>query len=460
MSNLIEQTFLRLGVKLSGGLSRPGQDRYASATATWAKQVGAMPRAVAHCRTAQDVQQAVRAARECDLPLSVRGGGHDWAGRALCEGIVIDLSELNGVTVETGGHAARISGGARAAQVLAVTDPLGLAAVTGSCGGVGMAGLTLGGGYGPLSGRFGLALDNLLAADVVLADGRIVTAGPDDDQELFWALRGGGGNFGVVTAMRYALHDLPSIRTGVLLFPFAEARAVLEACVDIAARAPDELIVQLGLVAGPDGVPAAMVAPTWSGLPEQGETRLAPFFEVGTPLVGASETMPCGGRLAILDPYVVYGQRVHMETAWLPAFDSGNINALVEAMANAVSPGCAILSHEFRGAASRVPENATAFGLRRDHVMVEILASFPDRSDSLEEPRHRQWAQATLHAIADKALPGGYPNLLAGDDPERAAKSYGGNAGRLIRAKRQYDPDNIFCSAIPLPTGRPSLAAE
>jgi FAD/FMN-containing dehydrogenase len=456
MTNLIEKTLLRLGERLS----RPGEDRYASATTTWAKQAGRMPRAVAHCRTAEDVQQVVRAARECDLPLSVRGGGHDWAGRALCDGIIIDLSELNGVAVEAGRRAARISGGARAKDVLAVTDPLGLAAVTGSCGGVGMAGLTLGGGYGPLIGRFGLALDNLLAADIVLADGRIVTAGPDGDQELFWALRGGGGNFGVVTAMRYRLHELPSIRCGVLLFPFAEARTVLEACVHIAAGAPDGLSVQLGLVAGPEGVPAVMVVPTWCGLPEQGEARLAPFLQVGTPLVAALETVPCGGRLAMIDPYVVYGLRVHMETAWLPTLDGGSIDALVEAMAAAVSPGCAILTHALRGAASRVPGSATAFGLRRDHVLVEILASFPDRSDPLDEPRHRQWAQATLQALAHAALPGGYPNLLAGGDPERAAKSYGGNAGRLIRAKRQYDPDNIFRSAIPLPTGQQPMAAK
>jgi FAD/FMN-containing dehydrogenase len=140
----------------------------------------------------------------------VRGGGHDWAGRALCDGIVIDLSELNGVAVETDRRAARISGGARASEVLAATDPLGLAAVTGSCGGVGMAGFALGGGYGPLIGRFGLGLDNLLSAEIVLADGRIVTASDDSDQELIWALRGGGGNFGVVTAMRYRLHELPA----------------------------------------------------------------------------------------------------------------------------------------------------------------------------------------------------------------------------------------------------------
>ena len=154
-----------------------------------------MPRVVVHCRTPEDVQSAIRAARDCDLPLSVRGGGHDWAGRALCDGIVIDLSGMRDVIVDRDNRSARISGGARASDVLTATDPLGVAAVAGAVGSVGMAGFTLGGGYGALIGRFGLALDNLLAAEVVLADGHIVTANHDKEEELFWALRGGGGNF-------------------------------------------------------------------------------------------------------------------------------------------------------------------------------------------------------------------------------------------------------------------------
>lgn len=460
MTDLIERTFLRLVKQLSGRLSRPGDDRYATATAIWAKPVGPMPRAVAHCQTPQEVQSAIRAARDCHLPLSVRGGGHDWAGRALCDGIVIDLSAMNGVSVGSDKRTAQISGGARASDVLAVADQLGLAAVTGSCSSVGMTGLTLGGGYGPLIGRFGLALDNLLAAEVVLADGRIVTAKPDSEAELFWALRGGGGNFGVVTAMQYRVHDLPSVRAGMLLFPFNEARAVLEASIDIAASAPDELTVQLGLVGGPDGSPLVMIAPTWCGLPEQGEGRLAPFFRLGTVVAGALDAMTYGASLAVFDPFLVTGQRVFMETCWLPALDSSGVDAFIRAMATAVSPGCAIITHEFRGAASRVPAEATAFGVRRDHVLVEILASFADRSGPLDEQRHRQWVQTTREAFGALALPGGYPNLLSGENPARAAKSYGGNVERLIRAKRQYDPDNVFCSAIPLPASPNTLAAE
>jgi FAD/FMN-containing dehydrogenase len=165
------------------------------------------------------------------------------------------------------------------------------------------------------------------------------------------------------------------------------------------------------------------------------------------------DVMPYGARLKIFDPYIVNGQRVFMETCWLPALDSG-IDAFIEAMAIAVSPGCAIFTHEFKGAASRIPLEATAFGLRRDHVLVEILATFAETSDKHDEQRHRQWARATLQAFGAKALPGGYPNLLAGGDPDRATKSYGRNAERLLQAKRHYDPDNVFSSAIPLPVDR------
>ena len=238
MSDQIERTLRRLGGQLPGRVSLPGEDGYAAATAIWAKPVGPMPRAVVHCRTTEDVQLAIRTARDCGLPLSVRGGGHDWAGRALCAGIVIDLSGMNGVSVAADHRSAIISGGARAADVAAVTDPLHVAAVTGTCSTVGMAGLTLGGGYGPLIGRFGLALDNLLAARGRARGWTHRCRRRDNEAELFWALRGGGGNFGVVTAMRYRLHNLPSVRSGLLVYPFAEARAVLDAAPTLPPRAP------------------------------------------------------------------------------------------------------------------------------------------------------------------------------------------------------------------------------
>jgi len=460
MTGLIERTLCRLEGEVPGRVSRPLDNRYIAATALWAKPIGRMPRAVAHCRTPQDVQLAILAARDSGLSLSVRGGGHDWAGPALCDGLVIDLSGMNDVLVDPEHLTARISGGARASDVLTVTDPRGLAAVTGSCGAVGMAGLTLGGGYGPLIGRFGLALDNLIAADVVLADGRIVTAEHDREEELFWALRGGGGNFGVVTAMRTRLHNLPNVLSGMLVYPFSEAKSVVEGCIDLAASMPEDLTVQLGFVVGPDGAPVVLVVPTWCGPPGQGDAQVAPLLKLGTVLDNTLDAVRYGASLATFDAYIVNGQRTLMETCWLPALDSRSIDVFIEAMETAVSPGCAVFTHEFRGAASRVAQQATAFSLRRHHLLVEILATFVDRSDRSEEQRHQRWARATLAAFNAMALPGGYPNMLARSDAERATKSFGRNAERLIKAKRHYDPDNVFRSAIPLPVGRSSERAR
>jgi FAD/FMN-containing dehydrogenase len=451
MTDLVGRALNQLGQQLRGRLSMPGDDGYDAATAIWAKPVGRVPRAVVHCRSAEDVQLAIRVARNCDLPVSVRGGGHDWAGRALCEGIVIDISAMNAVVINPDEATARVSGGARSADVAALADGFDLAAVTGSVGAVGMAGLALGGGYGPLIGRFGLVLDNLLGADVVLADGRLVSAEPGHEDELFWALRGGGGNFGVVTAMRFRLHSLPSVRSGLLVYPYAEAEAVLEGCADIAAMAPEALTAQLAFAVRPDGVPMVMVVPTWCGAPDEGECMLAPFARLGTLLANSVITTSYGDSLSVFDPFLANGQRVLMETCWVPRLDTRCNEALIQAMRRSVSTGCAIFTHEFKGAASRVPATATAFGLRRDHVLIEILATFADGPDEQEELRHWQWTRATLKAFDEVALPGGYPNLLAQDAIDRALLSYGDNAARLIRAKRHYDPENIFHSAIPLP---------
>jgi FAD/FMN-containing dehydrogenase len=318
-------------------------------------------------------------------------------------------------------------------------------------------GLTLGGGYGPLIGRFGLALDNLASAEVVLADGRVVLADHENEEELFWALRGGGGNFGVVTAMRIKLHRLPSVRSGLLIYPFSEAKAVLERSANIANSAPDELTVQVGVVHGPDGSPVVLINPTWSGEPGAAEARTAPFSKLGALLMGANETSSYRQSLTVFDPFIVNGRRNFMDSSWIPVLDSSGVDAFVAAGESAVSAGCALYTHEFKGAAARVPEEATAFGLRREHVVVEILAAYVDRSDPIEEERHRQWTRRTRDSFNATALPGGYPNYLdSDDDQDRITRSYGGNAARLIKAKWRYDPDNVFRSTIPLPVAAPS----
>ena len=208
----------RLASKMVGGVSSPGDPAYQRAVSIWAKPK-VLPSLVAHCESIEDVQLAVASASEARVPLSVRGGGHDWTGRALCSGLTIDMSAMNSVTIVGGSDIVEVGGGTRGADVYAVTDPAGMAPVLGSVAVVGTAGLITGGGYGPLMRRFGLACDNLRSATVVLADGSVIRAAEDSDAELFWAIRGGGGNFGVVTSMELQLHSVPSVRSGVLVFP-------------------------------------------------------------------------------------------------------------------------------------------------------------------------------------------------------------------------------------------------
>jgi FAD/FMN-containing dehydrogenase len=449
MTDRTELRLHRLKETLPGKVSRPGDSSYDAATAIWSKPKR-LPRAVMHARSAEDVQTAIRFANDVDLPLAVRGGGHDWAGRALCDGIVIDLRGMREVTLLPWNGTARIGGGARAMDVAAVADRMGFAVAAGQVGSVGMGGFTTGGGYGGLIARCGLALDNLVSAEVVLADGRIVIADQNNEPELYWAIRGGGGNFGVLTAMEHRVHDMPSVRSGKLAYPLNEAKAVLERYAQILAAAPDALSIWLGTAFGPDGAPFVCAVPTWCGRPEEGEARLQPCFEVGTVLFGKLEAMPYGASLTLFDSMLVDGHQAQLETCLVPALEGRAIDLFVAALADAPSPGCAMISHEFRGAAARVPATATAFGLRRNHVLIEILAVCPPDASAEEYQRHSRWARAVRDSFDGVALPGGYVNLMAKDDP-RAAESYGPNAARLMAAKRKYDPDNLFRSAIPLP---------
>ncbi|MFE6104720.1 FAD-binding oxidoreductase [Streptomyces laurentii] len=223
------------------------------------------------------------------MPLSVRGGGHDWAGRSPSDGgLTIILSGMRRVTVDPVARVAEVSGGATAAD-LAAAEPFGLTTATGSAGSVGMAGLTLGGGYGPLSGRFGLALDNLLSADVVLANGSVVTTDSEREPDLFWALRGGGGNFGLVTSMRVRLHHVPTLHSGMVLYPWEQADTVLAGLSDVLLESPDELTVQSGVLPSPDGSPMVFLSPTWSGDDTTaGERALAPLSALGAPRASPS----------------------------------------------------------------------------------------------------------------------------------------------------------------------------
>ena len=428
-----------------------GDSGFASARRVWNAAVTRQPAAMARCRDSADVSLAVRAARDNGVPLSVRAGGHDWAGRALCDaGLVVDLTPMRGVTVDAAARTATVQGGATAADLLGATAPHGLAAATGVVGSVGMAGLTTVGGYGPLTGHCGLALDNLLDADVVLADGSTVTAGPDGDSELWWALRGGGGNFGVVTRLRYRLHDVPAVLTGMLMFPPPEAGRILAGYAEIVAEAPDDLTVLTGFLPGPQGRPVPFLCPFWCGADlVEGERAVARLRSLGNPVVDHIAAMPLAAALGLFDANIVDGNHYLLRSRWIPDMSPAAADALAAGAAGSSSPFSTLFVNMFHGAAARVDPAATAFANRVPHHVVEVIAVWPP-GDSAD--RHRDWADSMARALDPVALPGGYPNVLGPGDDERARASYGGNLARLLAAKRRYDPAGVF-SAIPALTG-------
>jgi FAD/FMN-containing dehydrogenase len=439
----------QLRSQLRGTVWQDGDDGYDAARKVWNGAVDHRPTVVARCLDSDDVRTAVLVAREHDVPLSVRGGGHDWAGRAIRDGgLVLDLSAMRRVRVNPRAAVAEADGGAMIADLVDAAALHGLVTPTGVVRDVGMAGLTMAGGYGGLIGSFGLALDNLISADVVLADGESVTAGPDSDPELLWALRGGGGNFGVVISARYRLHPLEQVLGGMVLYPFEQATQVLHGYREILASAPDELTVMAGFLTGPTGQPAVFVAPTWSGDIAAGQDAVAPLRRLGTPLVDGVAQMPYPELLRMFDAGIVEGNRYALSTRWLAELSDNAVTALAAGAAAGSSPFSLLALHHFHGAAARVAPDATAFALRQDHLLVEMIAAWapgPDGEDpAVTAAPHLEWTAEISAALAAEALPGGYPNILGPQEADRTKLGYAGNAERLLAAKHRYDPDGVF----------------
>ncbi|MFD0313928.1 FAD-binding oxidoreductase [Streptomyces flavalbus] len=433
---------------LRGAVLAPGDSGYDTARRMWNGAVDARPAVIARPADEADVRRAVDAARVHGLPLAVRGGGHDWAGRGTAhDGLVIDLSALRAVTVDPAAGVAVAQGGARAGDVLEATRPYGLAPVTGTVKAVGLAGVTLAGGYGLLNGRCGLALDNLAAARVVLADGRAVTASPTEHAELYWALRGGGGNFGVVTELHCRLHPVSTVLAGMLLYPADRATSVLRGYRDIIAAAPDELTVMSGFFGGPDGQPLVFLLPVWSGGLEEGRDVVARFDQLGPPLSGAVCPQEYAHVLGMFDQVVVDGRHNEVRTQWLPALTDRTVDLIAATASGATSPYSGMFVHHFHGAAARVPAADTAFALRRDHLLVEIAAAW---EPTAPPGPHQRWAREASTAFAAHALPGGYPNLLAPQEYQRAIAAFGPNTGRLLKVKERYDPEHLFSAVAAL----------
>jgi FAD/FMN-containing dehydrogenase len=414
----------------------------AQAAGLWNREVVARPAAVLRCETAAGVQAALDLTTGAGVPVSVLGGGHAWAGTAIREGgALIDLRSLR--TVEIDGSRALVGGGACGSDLLDAAQRSGQTTAFGTVGSVGAVGLLLGGGYGGLAGACGLGVDNVLGADLVLADGRMVRTDAEHEPDLYWAIRGGGGNFGVVTALEIALHAIPAVTTGLLAFPWPQARAVLSGCRAIAEDSDDRLNITFGALTMPEGR-LAFAVPTWAGADPAGDESIDRVRRLGSPVIDQVAPMPFAAAVHLLDDPWAGSGHYHLGTCLLPPLTDAAIQTFIE-VAEAMPVGCGLNAFHAHGAATHPDPTATAYPYRDEHLNVEILGAWTG-DDGREV---RAWVQAAEAALGDYALPGGWANQMARHDP-RAADAFGPNTERILQVKRRYDPKGVFQS-IPLP---------
>ncbi|MFC5237494.1 FAD-binding oxidoreductase [Pseudonocardia zijingensis] len=429
---------------------------YDTARAVWNGAVDRRPRLVARCSGTEDVAAAVRFARDHDLEIAVRGGGHNVAGIAVCDdGLVVDLSAMRAVSVDPAAGTARVQGGALWGDVDHASQAHGLATTGGIVSHTGVAGLTLGGGIGHLMRSHGLAVDNLLAAEVVTADGSVVLASANEHPDLFWALRGGGGNFGVVTSFRFALHAVgPTVLAGPVFWAAEDTDALLRFYRDFVGDAPDELgtIVRLGTVPPLPVVaeelhwrPAVAVTCCWSGAVDDGERAVAELRRFGTPLVDLISPTPYVAFQSGIDSTVPHGWHYYWKGTNLAGLSDDVITVIADHAYRAGSPRSYAALFHIGGAVARVPREATAYGSRdAAHVMSIDGVWLPEESGE-HAAAETAWARRFLEALRPHHA-GVYVNFLDADDGTgRVREAYGDRTyRRLAEVKAEYDPDNAF----------------
>src|SRR5262245_17212851 len=448
--------FDELGGAMHGELLLPTSPGYEAARRVWNGVIERHPACIARCTGVADVVAAVRFARERDLEIAVRGGGHNVAGTAVCDGgIVIDLSKMRAVWVDPVGRTAWVQGGALWGDVDGETQAHGLATTGGIVGHTGVAGLTLGGGIGFLMRKHGLVVDNLLAAEVVTAEGRIVRASADEHPDLFWALRGGGGNFGVVTSFRFALHPLgPTVLAGPVFWAADDTIDVLRWYRDFAADAPDVLgtVVRFGTVpplpAIPEHLhwrPAIAIACCYAGPIEAGQRAVRALRRFGTPLVDLLAPSPYVAFQGGIDETVLHGWHYYWKSTNLAGLDDDTIAVVADHAYAAGSPRSCVVMFHMRGAVARVPQGATAYAARDvAHNIVIEGVWLPDESRE-HATAETAWARRFLEALGPHRAGGVYVNFLDSDDSSRVREAYGDRIyGRLAEVKATYDGDNAF----------------
>jgi FAD/FMN-containing dehydrogenase len=432
-----------LSSRLGGELLMPGHDGYEEVRRVWNRMIDKRPAVIVRCAGSGDVVEAVRFGRENDLLVSVRGGGHNIAGKATCDGgLMIDLSGMRSVHVDPVERIARVQGGALLGDLDREAQVFGLATTAGVVTNTGVGGLTLGGGVGRLARKYGLACDNLLAVEVVTASGEVVRASARENEDLFWGIRGGGGNFGVVTAFEFRLHPVgPDVLGGVVVHRLQEARAALEFYHEYSRTAPDELSADGIFLTSPDGEPVFAISVCYVGPIDEGERVLQPLTRFGAPLSHEIGHLAYTDVQAAADAFFPIGPCFYWKSHFLKEISDDALELTVDHFARVPSPRSLLIFQQFGGAVGRVARSETAFWHRDvqwDNFAVSVW------TDPGESEAQKRWVREWWDLMGPFSMGGEYVNNLGEEGEDRVRASYGGNYERLVTLKNKYDPTNFF----------------
>jgi FAD/FMN-containing dehydrogenase len=450
---LIEQAaFDEYQSGLGGETLTPEDAAYEEVREIWNAMIDSRPALIARCRDASDVAHSVNFARTNDLLVSVRGAGHNIAGNSLADGgFLIDLSQMTSVEIDEEAKTARVQPGATLGDVDAATQAFGLATPTGINSTTGIAGLTIGGGFGWLSRSYGLTIDNLLSADVVTAGGEVVTASESNHSDLFWGIRGGGGNFGIVTSFEYQLHEVgPEVLSGLIVHDAGDASAVMEFYREFVAQAPDELTVWVVMRKAPPlpfldeavhGTDVVVLALMYNGDVADGEELIAPLRAFGNPVGEHVGPNPYTGWQQAFDPLLTPGARNYWKSHNFGELSDEAIGILLRYAQDLPSGPSEIFIAQMGGATSRIASDATAYVGRDASFVLNVHTRWEDPAD---DDRCVAWAREFFDATLPVALEGAYVNFMTAEESGRVQAAYGANYERLVAVKDEYDPDNMF----------------
>ena len=438
--------------RFGGEIVAPADANYNEVRQVWNAMIDRRPAVIARCRSTDDVVQAVNFARASNLPVSVRGCGHNIAGNAVCDaGFVIDLSLMKGVNVDTKTRRAKVEPGCTLGDFDAAAQAHGLATPTGINSTTGIAGLTLGGGFGWLSRKHGMTVDNLVSADVVTADGRFIRASETENADLFWGLRGGGGNFGIVTSFEFKLHPVgPDVLSGLIVFPFDQAKSVLKKYSKFTESMPDDLSVWMVTRQAPPlpflpqevhGKEVIVLALCYFGEPATGEKLIAPLRTFGTTVGEHVGVQPYAAWQQAFDPLLTPGARNYWKSHNFAKLTDGVLDTVIEYAGKLPSPQCEIFIAAIGAQTTRVKPDAMAYSSRDANYVMNVHSRWATAS---EDERCIGWAREFFDRSKPFASGGAYVNFMTQDEADRVAFAYGGTYDRLVEIKQRYDPTNFF----------------